>query len=263
MKLATKILVAAGVVLMVVGIIIMSGAMATTGFNFNVKELSNVEYETKDYKFSGDLAEIDIDSSIADIEFFVDESKDLSIEIKQCDDITFDVEFNNGKLTIKSRDKKKFNFFGGFYTDLHIYVYLPKAELDKVKIDGSVGAVKIPAITCNDMKIDESTGSTTLEGVTVKNELKIDSSTGSIKLINVTADSIKLDVSTGSIYFEDCEANEIDADASTGSIKGTLKGDYNYNADSSTGSVSVPESKGSRKCRLTTSTGSIKITKSL
>ncbi len=109
------------------------------------------------------------------------------------------------------------------------------------------------------MKIELSTGETVFDGTKVKGELNVDSSTGSIRLIGVTAGNMRLDVSTGSILFEECEADEIDAHASTGSIKGSLKGDYIYNANSSTGSVSVPESRGSRKCKLKTSTGSIEI----
>ena len=263
MKLANKILIAAGVVLMVVGIIIMSATLTTKGFYLHIGDFTDMEYEEKEYSFSGELENIDIDCSIADVEFFIDNGSNIRVEVKQSDKITFDVKFNNGTLEIDSDKKFKNNFFvGGFYTDLHIYVYLPKAELKNVKIKGSVGSVKIPDITCDEMKIDMSTGSTKLEGARVKNELNIDSSTGSIKLVNVIAGSMKLDVSTGSISFEDCEAEEIDAHASTGSIKGSLKGDYIYNANSSTGSVKVPDSSGSRKCKLKTSTGSINISKS-
>ena len=260
MKLARNILIAAGVVLMVVGIIIMAATVSTKGFY--IKDYAEEEYEEKEYKFSGKVDSIDIDSSVADVEFFINESDELKVEIKQSERIQYDVAFNNGELKIKSDKKHGINlFFDGLYTDLHIYVYLPNTEIDNIKIDGSVGSVKIPAITCNDMKLDLSTGATELKGVLVKNDLDIDSSTGSVRLIDVKAGKMELDVSTGSIYFENCEADEIDADASTGSIKGTLKGDYDYKADSSTGSVSVPSSSGSRRCKLSASTGCIDIKK--
>ena len=262
MKLARNILIAAGVVLMVVGIIIMSITLASKGFNLDMRDFTDMEYEEKAYTFNESIENIDIDSSIADVQFFIENRSDVRVEVKQSDKITYEVKVNNGTLEIDSDKKFKNNFFiGGFYSELHIYVYLPEKELDKIKIKGSVGTVKIPEITCNTLRIDVSTGASSLDGTKVSGELNIDSSTGSITLTEVTAGNMKLDVSTGSILFEDCEADEIDAHASTGSIKGTLKGDYLYNADSSTGSVSVPESSGSRKCKLKTSTVSIKIDK--
>ncbi len=260
MRLARKILIAAGVVLMVAGIAIMSMTFASKGFDLNIRDFTDMEYEEKAYTFNATIENIDIDSSIADVKFFIENRSDVRVEVKQSDRITFDVKIDDGTLEIDSNKKYKNDFFiGGFYTDIHIYVYLPEKELNEIKIDGSVGSVELPAITCGNVKIELSTGETVFDGTKVKGELNVDSSTGSIRLIGVTAGNMRLDVSTGSILFEECEADEIDAHASTGSIKGSLKGDYIYNANSSTGSVSVPESRGSRKCKLKTSTGSIEI----
>ncbi|MCR5374592.1 MAG: DUF4097 domain-containing protein [Lachnospiraceae bacterium] len=260
MRLARKILIAAGVVLMVAGIAIMSMTFASKGFDLNIRDFTDMEYEEKAYTFNATIENIDIDSSIADVKFFIENRSDVRVEVKQSDRITFDVKNDDGTLEIDSNKKYKNDFFiGGFYTDIHIYVYLPEKELNEIKIDGSVGSVELPAITCGNVKIELSTGETVFDGTKVKGELNVDSSTGSIRLIGVTAGNMRLDVSTGSILFKECEADEIDAHASTGSIKGSLKGDYIYNANSSTGSVSVPESRGSRKCKLKTSTGSIKI----
>ena len=260
MRLARKILMAAGVVLMVAGIAIMSMTFASKGFDLNIRDFTDMEYEEKAYTFNTTIENIDIDSSIADVKFFIENRSDVRVEVKQSDRITFDVKIDDGTLEIDSNKKYKNEFFiGGFYTDIHIYVYLPEKELNEIKIDGSVGSVELPAITCGNVKIELSTGETIFDGTKVKGELNVDSSTGSIRLIGVTAGNMRLDVSTGSILFKECEADEIDAHASTGSIKGSLKGDYIYNANSSTGSVSVPESRGSRKCKLKTSTGSIEI----
>lgn len=260
MRLARKILMAAGVVLMVAGIAIMSMTFASKGFDLNIRDFTDMEYEEKAYTFNATIENIDIDSSIADVKFFIENRSDVRVEVKQSDRITFDVKIDDGTLEIDSNKKYKNDFFiGGFYTDIHIYVYLPEKELNEIKIDGSVGSVELPAITCGNVKIELSTGETIFDGTKVKGELNVDSSTGSIRLIGVTAGNMRLDVSTGSILFKECEADEIDAHASTGSIKGSLKGDYIYNANSSTGSVSVPESRGSRKCKLKTSTGSIEI----
>lgn len=260
MKLANKIIIAAAIVLMVVGVLIMVGTAATRQFSFNLNDFNNTEYEDKDLRFTETINNIEIDSSVAEVEFFVKEGDSLQVSIRESSRIKYDVSVKGDTLSIKSEKERGFNFFG-FGTETHIYIYLPKNTLDSITIDSSTGAIRIPDLICNDIEIDISTGETTLKGTVINNDLKIDSSTGGIALKDVTAGNMDIDVSTGAIEFDNCEAGEIIAHASTGSISGTLKGDYLYDATSSTGSVNVPGSNGTRRCRLSASTGSIDIKK--
>lgn len=260
MKLANKILIAAAVVLMVVGVLIMVGTTASKGFSLTLDDFNTATYEKKEYKFTDKINNIDIDGSVAEVEFFVKEGDSVEVEVNQTNKIQFDVNVKGDTLSIKCNKEHGFHFFD-IASDVHIYIYLPTNTLDKIEIDSSTGAIRIPDLICNDIEIDISTGETTLKGTVINNELKIDSSTGGIALKDVTAGNMDIDVSTGAIEFDNCEAGEIIAHASTGSISGTLKGDYLYDATSSTGSVNVPGSNGTRRCRLSASTGSIDIKK--
>ena len=260
MKLANKIIIAAAIILMVVGILIMAVTTGTKEFTISLEDFNTAEYENKDYKFTQTINNIELDSSVAEVEFFVEEGDSVKVQVRQSNRIKYDVSVEDDTLIIKSKKKKGFNFFD-FGAGVHVHIYLPKNTLESITIDSSTGAVTIPNLICNDINIDVSTGETTLKGTAVKNKLKIDSSTGCIELIDVTAKKMDLDVSTGSVEFVNCEADEISAHASTGSISGTLKGDYIYEASSSVGSVDVPASNGTRRCKLSASTGSIDIKK--
>lgn len=90
--------------------------------------------------------------------------------------------------------------------------------------------------------------------------LLTDGSTGDIKLVNTLA-SERFDIrrSTGDVTFENCDAGELAVKTSTGDVTGSLLSDKIFITKSSTGSIHVPETTSGGICRITTSTGDVKI----
>ena len=77
---------------------------------------------------------------------------------------------------------------------------------------------------------------------------------------NVVAEELlSLDVHTGSISFDGCDAAEIRMTTSTGDVKGSLLSGKIFTVKTETGSIDVPDSTGGGSCKVTTTTGSIKI----
>ena len=124
----------------------------------------------------------------------------------------------------------------------------------------TTGSIKVEGVRCDgDVRANVTTGKATMSDVSGRSVLS-EGSTGSISLVStIASDKITVSRTTGSIALESCDASELDLKTTTGSIRGSILSAKIFDADTSTGSISVPESAGEGKCRLTTSTGSISI----
>ena len=92
-------------------------------------------------------------------------------------------------------------------------------------------------------------------------ELTAQSDTGDMILKNVVAEAaFDIETSTGDVKLEKCDAAKMTVKTSTGSVKGSLLTDKMFDVKTSTGKITVPESQGENKCRITTSTGDVNIT---
>ncbi len=131
----------------------------------------------------------------------------------------------------------------------------------ELKLSVSTGAVEVRGLTCGgDMSVTVSTGKTTLTDLTCAN-LRSKGSTGRITLENVVAQSqISIERSTGDVQFTLCDASELLLETDTGSITGSLLSEKVFIAHSDTGRVEVPETVTGGKCKVTTDTGSIRLT---
>ena len=134
------------------------------------------------------------------------------------------------------------------------------ASAGTVTVKTSTGGIRIAGVKCaGDVEVSVSTGGTMLENVTCQNLLS-SGSTGGLTLKNVIASgAFDLERSTGSIRFEGCDAEVILAKTSTGSVTGTLRSGKVFSAHSDTGRVEVPGDGSGGRCKITTSTGGIRI----
>ena len=150
---------------------------------------------------------------------------------------------------------------------------------DALKISGSTGDIKVEDITCGSLSVAVSTGDVEVSGVTCSGDVSVKVSTGDISLSDISCDNLttigdtgNLDMtyviasekftierSTGDIKFNKCDAAEIYAKTDTGDVTGTLLSEKIFITNTSTGKVNIPESITGGKCKITTSTGDIKI----
>ncbi len=161
-----------------------------------------------------------------------------------------------------------------------VIVYLPAGEYSNLKIETTTGNTTVPAdfsfasisingttgkIHCSaqatdSINITNTTGEVSINNVTT-NTLDVKISTGDINLTNViTTGKMSLEATTGNIRFDSCDGAEIYASATTGSIQGSLLSSKIFLTSTKTGKVTVPHTTSGGVCDLSTSTGTINIT---
>lgn len=120
-------------------------------------------------------------------------------------------------------------------------IEIGKAEIQKgVLITVTTGRLEINGLSCESLTSKGSTGRVTLRDIEIKHALWIERSTGDVRLENVGAETVTVHTSTGN-------------------VTGTLQSDLYFVTETSTGKVSVPETHGSGRCEIKTSTGDIQI----
>ena len=153
---------------------------------------------------------------------------------------------------------------------------------DNVDISCSTGDIQFLASTQHTLKLSVSTGNVTLgDGLKTFNQgdVSIKVSTGKTEIKNTTCTSFTSTGGTGDIFmsnlvstgdmnitrsagnvkFDKCDADNITVSTGTGDITGTLLSPKIFIHSTSTGNVSLPETTTGGKCKITTSTGDIKI----
>ena len=130
----------------------------------------------------------------------------------------------------------------------------------KLTCSVSTGDIALIGVRClGDISCDSTTGKMSLTNVTCKN-LTTDGTTGDVILNSVLAEEkFYIEATTGDVKFNRCDAAEIEVKVSTGDVKGSLRSDKIFIVRSTTGVINVPESLTGGKCKITTTTGDIKI----
>ena len=138
-------------------------------------------------------------------------------------------------------------------------VYGPFSASGMLKIKTDTGDIFLDSLSAGDVDLHVGTGDVKMTDVTCK-RLHSEGSTGDMKLIGVIAsDSIDIQRSTGDIRFDGCDARTLNVKTSTGDVTGSLSSGKTFIAQSDTGRIDVPATTGGI-CRITTSTGDIRIT---
>ena len=292
------------VALLVIGTaaFVAGGVLIGVGIHNNSK---NEVVVTNTHTLENDFTDIKINLETASL--YIKQATDdkVTVVCNERKKTYHDVKIEDGKLVIKQVDKRRWYekfLFSVFWADFDVTVYLPgtsyanyssysatgKTEIDSfvtfnnVDITASTGSIKVNSTVTNDIKVNNTTGSITVDGIGSPNSVNLKNSTGSIKLLNTLAtgdiivsnstggckienvtcqnikatastgsvnldnvqavDNMELKSSTGGVRFYNSDANYIKASTSTGSIKGSVLTGKMFTAKSDTGSVHVPPS---------------------
>ena len=225
--------------------------------NFKEKEINvylpereyaaiTVKGDTCDVEIPGDFtfASVDVDVSTGDTECSASVSDFINVNAS-----TGDVELDN--LTAKS-----------------------------ISINVSTGDVELENCTADSISVKTSTGEIEASGLNVTGALTTKVSTGKIKLSDVNCNSftsdgttgnvtltrfvatelIDIKRSTGDVKLYDSDAGELLIETDTGDVTLELRTEKVFVVKTSTGKINVPESITGGKCKITTSTGDVKVT---
>ena len=257
--------------------------------NTEVTETYNIDEPYTDIKIEGKDLDVSIYSSNNENKVVYSENKKVTIETKVID----------GVLTIKQNDNRKFYDMLFNFSDFEVNLYLTEELINSLNIKGQVGDIEInkgftfsnvdisnstgdvefKSNVKNNLSISNSTGDIEVENSNVGGSLNIETKTGDIELSNTNCNKLdikvttgdtelvntlvttdfKMEGSTGDVRFDEFDASNIEVSVGTGNVKGTIKSSKIFIAKSETGSVSVPETVTGGVCKITTSTGNIKI----
>lgn len=138
-------------------------------------------------------------------------------------------------------------------------VSMEKIAAGTLTVDKTTGKMDISSATCGDVQLSTTTGSTTISGMTCA-DFTSTGSTGDLTMESVVASGkFTIDRSTGDITFNGCDAAEIEVEATSGDVTGTLLSEKIFIARSTSGRVNTPETLTGGKCKITTTSGDIKL----
>ena len=254
---------------------------------------------TKTYVIEENYKDIKIDGKNVDVNIYLSNNNENKVVYKENKRVMVETSVIDGILTINQIDDRKFYDMLFNFNNFRVDLYLTDDLIDSLNIDGSVGDIDVnEGFTFNNVNIENSTGDVKFKA-NVTNNLNIKNSTGDIEMGHSNIDGIvniktktgdveltnikcnKLDInvstgdteltntivktdfnmkaSTGSVDFDGFDASNIYVTVSTGDVKGTLLSSKIFIARSETGDVRVPETLTGGVCKITASTGDIKI----
>lgn len=161
-----------------------------------------------------------------------------------------------------------------------------RIKINNVSLPGSLstssqsGDVELSGVSGENVNASTNSGRISLNGVDAKAGIKVDSSSGRTEItdsscVSVDAESssgeielkrvsvsggVALESTSGRIVMDALDCAELDIGTSSGEVKGTLVGSgWDFDTRTSSGSVRVPEDSGTKKARIETSSGGIRI----
>lgn len=277
MTKAAKIWLITAGVLTVAGGGICIGALAADGWSLNT-----VEYKTNKIEVNADFKSICIDMTSADVVFKKAADNKCSVEFYETDRIKHTAAVNNGTLFIGENDKRNWYdyFIPSMFKSAKATVYLPSNEYASLTIDCTTGSTEIPegfafteisinkttgktkinGVKADKLAVDVTTGDVSLSSVKVKGDINIKSTTGDVDLADTVAGGkLTINTTTGDVKLNRCDAGEIAIKLTTGDVEGTLLTNKVFSVDTTTGDIDVPDSSGSNKCNISTTTGDVEI----
>ncbi len=280
MNTSVKLLFFTAIILILIGAIIFTIIMSLNNWDF--RKLSTFKYETNSYEHTGEIKNIIIETTTADITIvpIVVSVQHSAVECYELENASHSVSFENGNLVIKEMDNRQwYNYIGINLGSPKITIYVPFQAFDKISIQTSTGDISAEMLHANEIALSVSTGDIALSNVSCTNDMNINVTTGKTNLSNVKCenltstgntgnaklndvivrDTMTVKRSTGDVQLEDCDAHIIDIKASTGDVTGSLLTGKVFTVKTSTGRINVPENSHGGTCNITTTTGNIRI----
>ena len=274
MTTATKVWLIIAASLCLLGIIIFGGIIAMA--NFDLSMLSTSKYTTNEHIITDSFSDIDISSNTADIDLIPSDDGKCRIVCYEEENARHAVSVNNGVLSVKVVNEKKWYQYIGIYSGTpKVSVYLPEDEYGALTISGSTGSIDIPdnfsfgdvSVTLStgrigyyadskDLTLTATTGDITAGGIACK-DTSLSVSTGSITASDIECTSLFTKVTTGKTNISDVKCESFISKGNTGDIVlERLVSTGDIAIDRSTGDVKLSDCDGS-EIKITTDTGDV------
>ena len=270
------------VALLGIGLVIMAGAFAVSGFSplRLSRTVSGYEERTKDFVGTS-FSQVRIQEIDANIRVLPSEDGRCSVHYDETDRSTYHVEIIDDALVIE-HERDWLDSFGIFMSAPKLTVYLPRVAYAQIDVHTVSGGIQIDGLEFGKMNLEATSGGIRLNEVSVDagslraktvsggiqiaeltaGEMDLETTSGGIRLTDVTANEGHLSAKavSGGIRLENVDAGSLELRTVSGGIRGTLRSGKVFEASSVSGSVKVPESTpGAGSCRAATTSGGISI----
>ncbi len=258
MKRSTKIWLITAACLVLLGVILFIGVIATLNWDF--LKLSTIKYKTNTHEITEPFDHLSLTTDTADIVFALAEDGKCSVICREEETAKHAVTVENGTLIIKiDRQKSWYENIGISFDSPTITLYLPKTEYDALSITERTGRIVIPnRFSFEDVDISLSTGDVGF-CASAAQSVKVKASTGNIRVENVSVGALDLSVTTGKVTASGVTCRgDITVGISTG--KATLSNISCKNVLSTgrTGNITLNHVIAAEKISVERSTGEVK-----
>lgn len=199
MKRSSAIWLIVAASLVFAGSVIFGGVLAAN--KWDMKKLSNVEYQEKSYDITEEYSGISVLTDTARVDFVATERDSCRVECVEPVKAAHAVEVRDGILTVEIEDTRKWYERIGIFSieSPRITVYLPEGEYGALSVKGSTGDVWIQSKLSFE-KIDVSVSTGDVECfASAEDKISVRTTTGQISLGYISASELDLAVSTGTV----------------------------------------------------------------
>ncbi len=257
MSKTTKIWLIAAASLILLGCILLGGAMAVLKWDFF--KLATDQYQTNDHKITESFRSIRIDTDTADIKIVASENKKCSVTCFEQKNMTHSVAVENGTLVIQMIDARKwYEHIGIHFSSPKITVYLPEGEYDALSVSSDTSEVEIAKdFSFQSIHIEGHTGAVT-NYASASETIRIHTTTGRIHVDNVSAGAMDLSVSTGKVIASNIScAGRFSLDVTTGKAQLDNITCQSLSSEGSTGDIHLKQVIATKTISVERSTGDV------
>ncbi len=234
MSKAKKSLILISVGAVVIGIIIFFIALAAVDFDFS--KFNTVEYQTSTYQIYEDFNDIEINTTMCDVNFVPSKNDMIEVTCKEETDLTHKVYVENDTLKINCEDKREWNHFmeinwgsdkAEITVSLPVYKVVPVGEDKEIASFGQYGNLYLKSSSgyiyipdCFGFSIVEiNTSSGDVNCKSGASELTINSKSGDIYLSDIGAENMDLSTGSGEMKLSNINSSNISAESNSGDIE--------------------------------------------
>lgn len=237
-----KIIIGLCFVCIVLGLVLCAVALAMYGGTSGIMDMSTLKYAKNTYEISESFENINIKEIECDVTVLPSQDGKCKIIATESAKVYNEISVENGTLTIKRRDTRKWYDHIGivWYSDMTLTLYLSQseynsltlgtvsgdAELDSslcfrtAKVTSTSGDIDIPCSVGEELTAESTSGTINIKDVTCNANVTAKTVSGEIKIKNVSVAGLSVSSSSGGVYVTDTVAKgEIYAKTVSGRIK--------------------------------------------
>lgn len=248
--IVSVIIVAAGVVLSLVGLLMM---------RFDWKRLDLSHYQSKNHEISEDFNSISIDVDTADVILRLSQDGVCRVSCFEDERNPHTVTVQDGTLQIRVTASKWYHHIGFFnFNEPSVTVSLPKAAYDALQIKTNTGDVTLPGeLSFKNAAVECDTGDVNWRSA-VSDTLSVITDTGDIEIVGVSPSTLSAKTHTGDISVGEGKiAEKLEVTTHTGEVDLFAIECGALTVESDTGDVEMKELLAAETISVITNTGDV------